>query len=527
MTGQQIHLSVDPASIDHQLLDGLVNRLVASRLRSGDDSLWGSEAQEEAKHRLGWINAVNHISSVITAAEKLAQELSGLNYSQIILCGMGGSSLAPQVICQDSPIPLVAVDSTHPDTISELLSEEQLRKSIVIISTKSGGTVETRSQLAMCETQLAAIGINPRDRIVIITDPGSELEAYAQTRQYRMVLGDPDVGGRYSALTAFGLVPASLAGVNLDSFAKDAQSCLSELSEDSELNPALVAATVLAHSNNTRVTAQVTASNSLELLPLWMEQLIAESTGKQGLGLLPLPRKPKHVSAHSGPVIQLSETETPTFRGDNELWVAGSLPAQFLFWEIVTAFLCEMMGVNPFDQPDVEKTKDAVRTLLADTTCLPQTVDIGEGLHLNCTSPDAGEQTIAKLCDELLKHAVEAPYISVQAFSSQPSDLYTDLGIEIERLTHRPVAVSYGPQYLHSTGQLHKGGPMGAVFLQIIELPNTDVQVPHASVSFGELFSSSAIADMKVLKNLGQTGVTIFSDRAESLTALLEELRSR
>lgn len=524
---QPVQLKTDASSLDKKILKGLLNRRVASRLGSSDSSLWGNEAQKDAQIRLGWIDAVSRIDHVIETAKQLALELNEVNFSQIILCGMGGSSLAPQVICQNSPIPLVAVDSTHPQVVNELLSEERLLKSIIIVSTKSGETVETLSQLALCETRYSALGVNPNKRIIVITDPGSDLETYAQKRGYRVVLGNPDVGGRYSALTPFGLVPAYLAGVKLDNYAQDAQRCLNMIIEDSQTNPALLAATVLATSNQKLTTAQFSATGSLQVLPLWIEQLIAESTGKRGQGLLPLPRVETQLNSTGGSIVLLSESLESSRNCKDAMVVTASLPAQFVFWEFVTAILCEILDINPFNQPDVERTKVAARDLLADAAGMPKAKDIGEGLHLCCGFSDASVDSVEILCDQLLSYGKDANYLSVQVFSTHHSEVYTNIGYELERLTQRPVALSYGPQYLHSTGQLHKGGPLGAVFFQIIELPNSDVEVPQVSTTFGELLISSAIADMCVLKEIGQVGATISTDQTESLFRLLEELRSR
>lgn len=504
--------------------DELVVTRSASRLQEEDATLWGSAARAEASERLGWIEAAGTVNKTIEQAQAIREQVTLLGYEQVLLCGMGGSSLSPQVMAHDAPIPLVAVDSVHPDAIDEVCSTESLLRSLIIVSSKSGGTVETRAQLALCETRLRSAGVDPADRIVVITDPGSQLEAHARERGYTTVLGNPLVGGRYSALTVFGIVPSVLAGAQLFGFDEHARAALTQLATDEPTNPAIQVAAALSQVFSQSGTLQV-ATHDQAFLPEWIEQLIAESTGKDGQGLLPIPRTHATLTATGGTTVCVaSASHEHACKAD--ITVHAPLAAQFYFWEVVTSLVCALRRINPFDQPDVEHTKKAAREMDAEAATADPLTELSPGMHLIRAFDDSVPSSLKEFAEEWLSVASASAYVAVQAFAPHRSELIAEIGQLTERITGVPCAVSYGPEYLHSTGQLHKGGQPGGIFLNILVDPRTDVEVPSSKTSFGWLLTSASLADQEVLSALGRsvTGLRIANEKV--LEPFVQHLRS-
>ena len=508
--------------VDDASVAALVSSRAASRLRAGDATLWGRDAYAEASERLGWVAAASAVNDVIERGLELRDRFASLEYEQVLLCGMGGSSLSPQVMTTDSGVPLVAVDSIHPDFIARVCNLENLAKSIIVVSSKSGGTSETRTQLTLCEHLLREAGLNPAERIVVITDPDSELEEYARSRRYSTVLGDPEVGGRYSALTVFGIVPSILAGADLTGYAADVDSTRNIVSEDSADNPAIRVAASLKQAMDGGGTAQF-LSGAFPGLPAWIEQLIAESTGKDGRGLLPLPRLTDEVTSTGGVVVA---TEQETEGAPADIVVAGSLGTHFYFWEVVTALLCAIDGINPFDQPDVEHTKRAARAMKPAEGLPAAQAELVPGLEVTLPFDETAPLSLTGFLRDWLAAARNARYVAVQAFIPHPSRLLQEFGALTERITGTPCAVSYGPEYLHSTGQLHKGGRADGLFLNIYETPEHDIAVPGTITSFGWLCASASLADMQVLRGLGRkvAGVRIANEKV--LEPMVQHLRT-
>ncbi|MEO6204100.1 MAG: glucose-6-phosphate isomerase, partial [Mycobacteriales bacterium] len=259
---------------------------VAERLLDKDADLWGAQAATEAAHRLGWLDVVRVSRAFLPELSTLRDRLRDEGVDQVVLCGMGGSSLAPEVICKAADVPLTVLDSTHPDQVRAALSGD-LTRTIVVVSSKSGGTLETDSQRRAFVAAFTDAGIEPANRIVVVTDPGSPFAELASNESYRAVfLADPDVGGRYSALTAFGLVPSALAGVDVAALLDSAEAVQPELADG-----ALVLGAALGGSGRDKVVLDAGGS-ALPGFGDWAEQLIAESTGKSGTGVLPVVVEP-------------------------------------------------------------------------------------------------------------------------------------------------------------------------------------------------------------------------------------------
>jgi len=379
---------------------------VASRISRQDPTLWGPAAEPEASVRLGWTDVFAASRPLVEQVSRLRAELAAEGVDRVALCGMGGSSLAPEVITKTAGVPLVVLDSTDPNQVRRAVSQD-IARTVVVVSSKSGSTVETDSQRRAFEQAFTDAGIAAAGRIVIVTDPGSPLEAASKEAGYRAIFNaDPDVGGRFSALTAFGIVPSGLAGADVGALLDDAEAVADLLSQDAEGNPALVLGAAMAGTTSARRDKLVFVDQGSGMAGFadWAEQLIAESTGKEGTGVLPVvvegPEAPEVTSeADDVLVVRLVGTErdesssidaevdaaaeeggaealdeprigsTSLSEGASEaaraqVTVAGPLGAQLLLWEYATSVAGRLLGVNPFDQPDVESAKKAARGLL-------------------------------------------------------------------------------------------------------------------------------------------------------------------
>lgn len=493
----------------------LVSDLVASRLAAQDETLWGEAAEAEARTRLGWTEAVAVVRPLVEDIEALRARLEHLGIDRIVLCGMGGSSLAPEVITGTYGVPLVVLDSTHPDQVAAAIVE--LERTAVVVASKSGSTLETDSLQRAFEAAFRAAGIDPVDRIIVVTDPGTPLDHAARTAGYRVFNADPNVGGRYSALTAFGIVPAGLAGADIAGLLDEAESVALELALDSPHNPGLVLAAVIAGTRPLRDKLAIVADGThLHGFGEWAEQLIAESTGKDGSGILPVILAPDAPELRAGladlQVVRLvGSFEETRHVLDGEVEIAGTLGAQFFVWEVATAVAGRLLGTNPFDQPDVESAKQAARALIDD---------------LSPTPPGVPVDTAAAELIALLGDVPDDGYVAMHAYLDRQADPgFEALRERIATKIGRPVTFGWGPRFLHSTGQYHKGGPANGVFLQLLDTPQADLEIPGRPFSFGRLIAAQAAGDASVLREHGRPVLTIeLGDADAGLRRLLELL---
>ncbi len=487
----------------------LVSDRVASRIAAKDATTWGPDAEPEASIRLSWVTLATASRPLLAEIDALRADLWSEGLDHVVLCGMGGSSLAPEVISRTYDIPLTILDSTNPSVVRRAVSGD-LTKTVVVVSSKSGGTLETDSQRRAFAAAFEAAGIDPAARFVVVTDPGSDLERLAKDAGYRKVfLADPDVGGRYSALTAFGLVPTGLAGVDISDLLDGAEAVMGELATDSAENPALVLAAALAANAGRDKAAIVDLGSGIHGFPDWAEQLVAESTGKLGKGVLPVavegPSAPEvRWPAHDVVVAGLTSAQDPIPGGDvGKPWVAvsGTLGAQFLLWETATAVVGRMLGINPFDQPDVESAKKAARGLLDErpSEVPAQVTEDGIAVRGSAGLLD-GVDSIAGAVEALLARLEDDSYLGVMAYLDSERDAALhDVRPALARRTERPTTFGWGPRFLHSTGQYHKGGPPQGVFLQVTCDESVDVEIPDRPFTFGTLIAAQAAGDAKVL----------------------------
>jgi glucose-6-phosphate isomerase len=531
-------LSVTTSERYDRVVSTLIADQVASRLGAKDATLWGPDAEPEASIRLGWVDLPRTSRPLLAEVDALRAELWSEGVDRVLLCGMGGSSLAPEVISQTFGVPLDVLDSTNPSVIRRATTSD-LSRAIVVVSSKSGGTVETDSQRRALMAAFEAAGIDAASRIVVVTDPGSDLEKLGREAGYRRVfLADPSVGGRFSALTAFGLVPTGLAGVDIADLLDEAEEVMGVLFADTADNPALNLAAAMAGNPGRDKLAIADASSGIVALPDWAEQLVAESTGKLGKGVLPLAVEGVDAPEIRWPsadlvagVLAPASTEarsTPAGVGQPWVTISGTLGAQLLTWEVATAIAGRLIGINPFDQPDVESAKKAARGLL-DAQPEPEPATITDG-DIEIRGSDGLLDGIATLDDAvtaLLGRLDADGYVAVMAYlDSERDEALHGVRAALARRTERPTTFGWGPRFLHSTGQYHKGGPPQGVFLQITCDEPDDVTIPDRPFSFATLIAAQAAGDASVLADHGRPVLRLhLADAASGVARLVKTLR--
>ncbi|MDH6180922.1 glucose-6-phosphate isomerase [Microbacteriaceae bacterium SG_E_30_P1] len=507
----KIALSGAAAEAVDRVVPQLVSDLVASRITSGDATLWGPDAEDEASKRLGWVEAVSISRPLVEDIVALRDKLRASGVNHIVLGGMGGSSLAPEVITQTYGVELTVLDSTDPGQVLSALGD-RLSTTAVVISSKSGSTVETDSQKRIYEKYFTDAGIDPLERIVIVTDPGSPLDTSARQAGYRVFNADPNVGGRYSALTAFGLVPSGLAGVDISELLDEAEAMLLDLAVDTTTNPGLVLGAAIAGTKPLKDKLGIVADGThIVGFGDWAEQLLAESTGKLGTGILPVVLDVNSPEITAGlPDVQIirlvGDWEDTKHVAEGEIEITGTLGAQLMTWEYATAVAGRLLGINPFDQPDVESAKVATRALIDNPSETPAPAFVDDTVEVRGTSDVvSGVSTVSSAVDALLALIPSDGYVSIQAYVDRLEyPQLAELRDAIAARCGRPVTFGWGPRFLHSTGQFHKGGPAVGVFLQITTVEDEDLQIPDRPFTFGELIRAQAAGDASVLADHGR-----------------------
>jgi len=513
-----------------QVLERLVADGVPGLLAAKDPTLWGPAAEPEAKIRLGWLDTFRHSRQLLPQLTELRRTLAAAGLDHVVLAGMGGSSLAPEVITRTLGVPLTVLDTTDPHQVRAAL-RDRLDRTVVVVASKSGSTVETDSHRRAYLDAFQAAGLaDIGRRFVVVTDPGSPLEATAREMGAHVVVADPDVGGRYSALTAFGLVPSALAGVDVAELLDQAEEFATSLGRTGE-NPALVLGAALAAAAQAGRGKLALISDGTGIIGLgdWAEQLIAESTGKEGKGILPVvvetPTSPGATGADVLTVTvggALGPDAVPGGGVDPHVAVNGPLGAQFLAWEYATAVVGRALGINPFDQPNVAESKDNTRRILESglPTAGPAFVDgavevYGADLPAEASTVDAAVRW-------LLSAAEPTGYVAVMAYLDRFGDADAALvRPALARQTGRAVTFGWGPRFLHSTGQYHKGGPPVGAFLQITGAVTEDLPVPGQPYSFGQLVAAQAAGDRQAITGRGRPLLHLhLTDRAAGVAQL-------
>lgn len=506
------------------------SRLVAARapglLAEKDPTLWGPAAEPEATIRLGWVDTFRRSRQLLPELAALRDRLAGFDH--VVLAGMGGSSLAPEVITQTLGARLTVLDTTDPLQVSAVLAD-RLDRTVVVVASKSGTTVETDAHRraywqAFEDAGLPDIG----NRFVIVTDPGSPLEETGRQMGASVILADPNVGGRYSALTAFGLVPSALAGVNVAELLDQAEEFAGSIGTDAD-NPSLALAAALGAGSGRDKIALIDDGTGIRGLGDWAEQLIAESTGKEGKGLLPVVvENPMAPGATGEDVLtvtiggSLPPSAVPGSGVRPHVAVNGPLGAQFLVWESAVALAGILLGINPFDQPNVAESKENTSKILSGglPERKPRFVEGAVEVH---GEDLGGATTLADALAWIVEGIDAKGYLAVMAFLDRFGDAaVAGLRPALARLTSRPVTFGWGPRFLHSTGQYHKGGPPNGSFLQITGEASVDVEVPGRPYGFATLQAAQAAGDRQALAERGRPLVWLhLTDRAAGIAQLV------
>jgi glucose-6-phosphate isomerase len=501
----ELALNVPDQNEFETLLREAIEDHVPSRIAAQDATLWGPDAESEASIRLSWTRLHESSRPLVAEIVELREQLAAKGLDHVVLCGMGGSSLAPEVICHTAGVPLTVLDSSQPDMVRSALAD-RLERTIVVASSKSGGTVETDSQRRAYEQAFTDAGLDPVEHIVIVTDPGSPLEEEATKAGYRVFRADPHVGGRYSALTAFGLVPSGLAGADIGALLDEAQEASAALFADDADNPALRLGVQLGAANRHDVDKLVLADQTRHGVGDWIEQLVAESTGKLGKGILPVVVPFENAvnfnpSTADSVLVSIGTTTPAEAQSGYAAAIDAPLGAQMLLWEVAVVVAGRLIGINPFDQPDVESAKKAARELLTGSGDAPSPDATDGDIDIFGAGSDVTD-AVTTLLDQLdLDHG----YVAVQVYLDRIA--YADFAAVREVLAERlgrPVTFGWGPRFLHSTGQYHKGGTPNGVFLQVTGDPAEDLAVPGRDFTFGSFIDSQAAGDAAVLRDHGR-----------------------
>ena len=479
---------------------------VNPRLAAKDSNIWGVAAQPEASVRLNWIDAPESSRELLPQLDALSAKFR--NHTRVVLCGMGGSSLAPEVIAATFRKELFVLDSTDPVYIHHALAGD-LTKTVVVVGSKSGSTIETASQRALFTEAFRSLNLNPVDHMVIVTDPASPLDKSARADGYTVINADPNVGGRFSALTAFGLVPAALIGVDPSVLLDAAADAKSQIIESAI---AIDIAYLLSAAGQYLTFCDSDAAPGLSD---WIEQLVAESTGKNEVGRLP-------VVIESPSAVSAGEVFSVAFNGEADLVIAGDLGEQFFLWEWVTALVGAVLEIDPFNQPNVTEAKEATSALLAEWNgVLPDfTADAIDG----AVEIFGAGANLTEALRNFIQSIPAAGYVAVMAYLDRSGDSeLAKLREIIARKSQRPVTFGWGPRFLHSTGQFHKGGQQNGAFLQITGITNGDVVIPGQTYGFKTLIMAQALGDLRALAKRKYPLLRLhLSDRSAGISQLLK-----
>ena len=483
------------------------------RLKGKDSAIWGPDAQAEASIRMNWIDLPESSRDLLPQFDALAAKHR--DKSNVILCGMGGSSLGPEVIAQTFSKKLFVLDSTDPDYVAHALDFD-LSKSVVVVSSKSGSTIETASQRALFEGAFKDAGLDPVDHMVFVTDPGSPLDTQVRAGGFTVVNADPHVGGRFSVLSPFGLVPAALIGVDVSVLLDNASDTKAAFFADSQV---MCDIAYLLSFVSDQYLAFTDEGSGMPGLSDWIEQLVAESTGKNEVGRLPVVAE----SSHNG---REGNAFTIAFTGNADLVVEGDLASQFIVWEWVTALVGAALAIDPFNQPNVTEAKEQTSALLNQwkgvlPTFTPDLTDgsveiFGTGMN----TTDALTQLIAAVPQD--------GYIAIMAYLDRKDDVeIAELREILADKSGRPVTFGWGPRFLHSTGQFHKGGQQNGVFLQITGEVKRDIAIPGQSYGFKTLLAAQALGDGKALASRKYPLLRFnLSNRAVGISEILDAVKS-
>ncbi len=544
------------------------NEKIAERIWQKDFTIW-SDKPDEITNRLGWLNSPSNTLKQLDEINEFVLSVIKDGYKKVLLLGMGGSSLAPEVFrntfgVKEGFLDLAVLDSTNPEQVKSFEDKLNFDETLFIVSTKSGGTVETFSFMKYFYNKtLLKVGEEKVGcHFVAITDPGSGLESTAKQLKFRKIfLNDPNIGGRYSALSLFGIVPAALIGVDVKEILKLAETfSYSTKNNNCKINEAAklgLTIGLLAKNNFDKLT--FIYSDKFKYFGAWVEQLIAESTGKFGKGILPvvdeeilLPEKylrdrvfvftffiNENISNEK--LISIKKSNFPLI--ENEIETINEIGVEFFKWEFATIVASWVIKIQPFDQPNVESAKVVARKMVQEFKETGKLSDLPISCEVNDIKiiSDFNSKTIKEQFDNFFslidekKKNTPLPYFAIQAYlnmNEENSFLLQKFRTAIQTKFNIATTLGFGPRFLHSTGQLHKGDAGNGLFIQIIHEPNIDLQIPDeagkddSSISFGVLVKAQALGDRQALLDNKRNVLTIdigknYSDNLKNIIDLL------
>ena len=541
-----VNIAPGPLTVPYtRALDRLEQTGFADALWQKRLEAWTPDAatQQKIATRLGWLDAVAFVTPHLPRLRTLADDVRTAGFTDVLLLGMGGSSLAPEVLRQvlgvtDGFPRFRVLDSVDPDAVR--LAMEQAASTLFILASKSGSTIEPNVMAAEASRRVQLAGHAWGTRVIAITDPDTQLHQRAIAEKFREVfVNPPDIGGRFSALSFFGLVPAALMGADLDALLQSAQAmdaaCRAPMAGD---NPGLALGALMASGAQTgRDKMTLLLPNRLQSLGLWVEQLVAESTGKQGKGVVPIAGEDPAATLGDDRIVVAvtlaGETPDPSAIAHAtdagipiatlHLETVSSLGGEFLRWEIATAAAGFLLSINPFDEPNVAQAKDATRALLdvyksQGRLPTPEPAAALGGVRL-ALSAAAEDQLSGAGAEAFLRLVRPGDYLALLAYV--PSDdaawaaaLHT-LRSEAGAAAACATMFGFGPRYLHSTGQLHKGGADNGVFIVVTAEAETDLAIPGEPFSFGVLEMAQALGDFHSLGKAGRRALHIHLPRRD------------
>jgi len=515
------------------------------RIWQRDTTFWTTdpEAKKSIETRLGWLDAPHFSLEHCKEISGFATQVRDDGITSVVVLGMGGSSLCVEVLRDvfgpiDGWPNLLTLDSTHPDQVADLERSVELDHTLFIVASKSGTTLEPECYYEYFWHKLEYLGGARAQHFIAITDPGTPLEKLGHDRKFRQVFANPpDIGGRYSVLSYFGMVPAALAGINIENLLSSASSEAGDSRTEDDRNTSLTLGIFLGHNAlEGRDKLTIVSSGDFRSFGYWAEQLIAESMGKQGKGILPVEGESEAATReqeeHRMYVHLTAEddvlSDQKRAKGNHlELHLADkdALGAQFFRWEFATAVAGAMLGINPFDEPNVAESKAKTNAVLKDykgkdALKFPDVRGDVEGVNVSGEKPGASlSQTLHQFLAEKVQ---EDGYIAIMAYLDRDENSIRALDGLREKLSlryHVPVTVGFGPRFLHSTGQLHKGGPANGTFIQFVDTPKKDVAIPEKPFSFATLVHAQAIGDFETLRSHDRSVIS-FDLGADSIKLL-------
>lgn len=528
-----------------------IERLVAlravERFWAADSTLWKSDPEHARviQNRLGWVGILDLMRAETDSIIRFAREIHAAGFRDVVLLGMGGSSLAPELFSLIFP-PVegrfLVLDSTDPASVLAAERSADLRRTLFIVASKSGKTIETLSQFRYFLEKVRQAGVAPPgDNFIAITDAGSYLDELAAQHKFRQTFRNPaDIGGRYSALSYFGLVPAALCGVDLKALLGEAivmRECCSPAAP-TDANPALALGALLAAgARNDQEKLVLSTSPTLAPLADWIEQLVGESTGKEGKGVIPIAgavrSAPKTLRndcilatislegeepSGAEPFAGLAETSAPVMY--IRLERREQVGAEFFRWEAATALAGALLGINPFDEPNVQESKDNTGRILKASEKsgkMPSSEPRLEEAGIQVYSPGpAGDRLsgdrLAEVLRDFLARRKPEDYLALLAYVDRNAEngrrLDSIRSLIRDRL-QMPVLLGYGPRYLHSIGQLYKGGPPAGMFIEMTAADAEDVSIPDAGYTFGQLKMAQALGDLEAIISRGKPALRL------------------